>query len=211
MRITEIYSSIQGESQYAGLPCTLVRTTGCDLRCGYCDSAFAFHGGTDMSIDEIVVEVARLGAPLVLLTGGEPMLQRELPALARRLVGDGYRVMIETSGAHPLDALPPEVVRIVDVKTPGSGEVHRNRFELLAALRPQDAAKFVLVDEADYRWATEIIQTHALGGRTEVLLSPVHGRLDPKDLVGWMLRDRVPARLNLQLHKYVWHPDARRV
>ena len=211
MRITEIYSSIQGETQYAGLPCTLVRTTGCDLRCGYCDSAFAFHGGTDMSIDEIVVEVARLGAPLVLLTGGEPMLQRELPALARRLVGDGYRVMIETSGAHPLDALPPEVVRIVDVKTPGSGEVHRNRFELLAGLRPQDAAKFVLVDESDYRWAAEIIRTHALAGRTEVLLSPVHGRLDPKELVGWMLRDRVPARLNLQLHKYVWHPDARRV
>jgi 7-carboxy-7-deazaguanine synthase len=188
-----------------------VRTTGCDLRCGYCDSAFAFHGGTDMSIDEVAAEVARLGAPLVLLTGGEPMLQRDLPALARRLLDAGHRVMIETSGAHPLDALPPEVVRIVDVKTPGSGEVHRNRFELLAALRPQDAAKFVLVDEADYRWATEIIQTHALGGRTEVLLSPVHGRLDPKDLVGWMLRDRVPARLNLQLHKYVWHPDARRV
>src|SRR5215467_15944985 len=138
MRITEIYTSIQGETQYAGLPCTLVRTTGCDLRCGYCDSAFAFHGGTDMSIDESVVEVARLGAPRVLLTGGEPMLQRELPALARRLVGDGYRVMIETSGAHPLDALPLEVVRIVDVKTPGSGEVHRNRLELLAGLRPQD-------------------------------------------------------------------------
>jgi len=102
-------------------------------------------------------------------------------------------------------------VRIVDVKTPGSGEVHRNRFELLAGLRPQDAAKFVLVDESDYRWAAEIIRTHALAGRTEVLLSPVHGRLDPKELVGWMLRDRVPARLNLQLHKYVWHPDARRV
>jgi 7-carboxy-7-deazaguanine synthase len=211
MRITEIYMSIQGESQYAGLPCTLVRTTGCDLRCGYCDSAFAFHGGTDMSIEQIAAEVGRLGAPLVLLTGGEPMLQRELPALARRLVDDGHRVMIETSGAHPLDALPPEVARIVDVKTPGSGEVHRNRWELLATLRPQDAAKFVLVDESDYLWAAETIRTHALGGRTEVLLSPVHGRLDPKELVGWMLRDRVPARLNLQLHKYVWHPDARRV
>jgi 7-carboxy-7-deazaguanine synthase len=211
MRITEIYSSIQGESQYAGLPCTLVRTTGCDLRCGYCDSAFAFHGGTDMSIADVAAEVARLGAPLVLLTGGEPMLQRDLPALARRLLDDGYRVMIETSGAHPLDALPPEVVRIVDMKTPGSGEAHRNRWELLATLRPQDAAKFVLTDEADYRWAVEIIREHALAKRTEVLLSPVHGRLDPKDLVGWMLRDRVPARLNLQLHKYVWHPDARRV
>jgi 7-carboxy-7-deazaguanine synthase len=211
MRITEIYSSIQGESQYAGLPCTLVRTTGCDLRCGYCDSAFAFQGGTDMSIDQIAAEVTRLAAPLVLLTGGEPMLQHDLPALARRLLDDGFRVMIETSGAHPLDALPPEVVRIVDVKTPGSGEAHRNRWELLATLRPQDAAKFVLVDESDYRWAAEVIRAHELGARTEVLLSPVHGRLDPQALVRWMLRDGVRARLNLQLHKYVWHPDTRGV
>jgi 7-carboxy-7-deazaguanine synthase len=209
--VTEIYRSIQGETQYAGLPCTLVRTTGCDLRCSYCDSAFAFHGGTDMSLDQIEAEVAALGAPLVLLTGGEPMLQRQMPALARRLVSAGYRVMIETSGAHRLDELPAEVVRIVDVKTPGSGESHRMRWELLAALRPQDAAKFVLADEADYRWAVEVVRTHGLGGRTEVLLSPVHGRLDPQALVGWMLRDRLPARLNLQLHKYIWNADARGV
>ncbi len=211
MRITEIYISIQGETQYAGLPCTLVRTTGCDLRCGYCDSAFAFHGGTDMSLDQITAEVARLGAPLVLLTGGEPMLQRELPELARRLLGDGYRVMIETSGAHPLDALPEAVVRVIDVKTPGSGESHRNLPELLKTLRPGDAVKFVLCDEADYRWAAELIREQQLGGRTEVLLSPVHGRLDPQNLVSWMLRDRLPARLNLQLHKYIWEPETRRV
>lgn len=211
MKITEIYSSIQGETQYAGLLCTLVRTTGCDLRCGYCDSAFAFHGGHDMTPDQIVAEVDRLGAPLVLLTGGEPMLQRELPALAARLLATGYKVMIETSGAHPLDALPPEVVRVVDVKTPASGESERMRWELLGALRPCDAAKFVLADEPDYQWARTVIQKHDLGRRTEVLLSPVHGRLDPQTLVGWMLRDRVPARLNLQLHKYVWDADARRV
>jgi 7-carboxy-7-deazaguanine synthase len=211
MRITEIYTSIQGETQYAGLPCTLVRTTGCDLRCGYCDSAFAFHGGKEMSLDQIVAEVARLGAPLVLLTGGEPMLQRELPELAGRLLGAGYRVMIETSGAHPLDALPDGVVRVIDIKTPGSGESHRNRAELLRDLRPGDAVKFVLVDEADYRWAVEVIRAHELPGRAEVLLSPVHGRLDPKILVGWMLRDRVPARLNLQLHKYIWEPETRGV
>jgi 7-carboxy-7-deazaguanine synthase len=211
MRITEIYSSIQGETQYAGLPCTLVRTTGCDLRCGYCDSAFAFVGGKDMTVDEVTEEVTRLGAHLVLLTGGEPMLQRDLPDLAARLLQLGHTVMIETSGAHPLDARPPAVVRVIDVKTPGSGEVHRNRWELLAALRPQDAVKFVLADEADSRWACEIIRTHALGGRTEVLLSPVHGQLAPEDLVGWMLRDRLPARLNVQLHKYIWEPDARRV
>jgi 7-carboxy-7-deazaguanine synthase len=211
MKITEIYGSIQGETQYAGLLCTLVRTTGCDLRCGYCDSAFAFHGGRDMTPDEIVAEVDRLGAPLVLLTGGEPMLQRELPALAARLLATGYKVMIETSGAHPLDALPPEVVRVVDVKTPASGESERMRWELLGALRPCDAAKFVLADEPDYQWARTVIQKHDLGRRTEVLLSPVHGRLSPQTLVGWMLRDRVPARLNLQLHKYVWDADARRV
>ena len=211
MRITEIYISIQGETQYAGLPCTLVRTTGCDLRCGYCDSAFAFHGGREMTLDEIEREVARLGAPLVLLTGGEPMLQRELPELASRLLRARYRVMIETSGAHPLDTLPTEVVRVIDVKTPGSGEAHRNRPELLRELRPGDAVKFVLTDEADYRWAVELIRAHELAGQAEVLLSPVHGRLDPKILVEWMLRDRVPARLNLQLHKYIWEPETRGV
>jgi 7-carboxy-7-deazaguanine synthase len=211
MKITEIYSSIQGETQYAGLPCTLVRTTGCDLRCGYCDSPFAFQGGREMTLDDITREVERLGAPLVLLTGGEPMLQRELPALAARLVAGGYRVMIETSGAHLLSSLPDEVVRIVDVKTPASGESHRMRWELLAELRPRDAAKFVVADEEDYLWACDVIRRHDLGGRTEVLLSPVHGRLDPKNLVTWMLRDRLPARLNLQLHKYVWDPEARGV
>ncbi len=211
MRITEIYTSVQGETQYAGLPCTLVRTTGCDLRCTYCDSAFAFHGGRDMTLDEIIAEVAKLGAALVLLTGGEPMLQKELPDLARRLLEGGYRVMIETSGAHPLDALPAEVVRIVDVKTPGSGESHRMHWQTLEGLRPSDAVKFVLTSEADYQWATEVIRSRGLAGRTEVLLSPVHGQLAPDALVSWMLRDRLPARLNLQLHKYIWSPDARGV
>ncbi len=211
MRITEIYVSVQGETQYAGLPCTLVRTTGCDLRCTYCDSAFAFHGGSDMTLDQIVAEVDKLGAPLVLLTGGEPMLQKELPALAARLLGAGYRVMIETSGSQPLDSLPADVVRVVDVKTPGSGESHRMRWETLDGLRAQDAVKFVLSDEADYLWASEVIRTRGLAERTEVLLSPVHGRLKPEALVSWMLRDRLPARLNLQLHKYIWSPDARGV
>jgi 7-carboxy-7-deazaguanine synthase len=211
MKITEIYSSIQGETQYAGLPCTLVRTTGCDLRCGYCDTAYAFHGGRDMSVDEIVAEVVRLGPQLVLLTGGEPMLQRDLPGLAERLLAEGRRVMIETSGAHRLDRLPEQVIRIVDVKTPASGESHRVCWDLLPQLRPVDAAKFVVADEADYRWAAEVVARYELGGRTEVLFSPVHGRLNPRDLVAWMLRDRLPARLNLQLHKYVWAPETRGV
>jgi 7-carboxy-7-deazaguanine synthase len=211
MRITEIYASIQGETQYAGLPCTLVRTTGCDLRCTYCDSAFAFHGGTEMALPEIVTAVRELGAPLVLLTGGEPMLQREIGRLAELLLQEGHRVMIETSGAHPVDSLPEAVVRIIDVKTPASGESARMRWDVLDGLRVQDAVKFVVRDEADYRWAADLIRSRGLAGRTEVLLSPVHGVLDPQQLVGWILRDRLPARLNLQLHKYVWSPEARGV
>jgi 7-carboxy-7-deazaguanine synthase len=211
MKITEIYSSIQGETQYAGLPCTLVRTTGCDLRCGYCDTAYAFQGGREMTVAEIAAEVTRLGPRLVLLTGGEPMLQRELPALADRLLGDGRRVMIETSGAHRLDSLPAAVIRIVDVKTPASGEAHRMQWDLLGQLRPTDAAKFVVADEADYRWGADVVRKYELGGKTEVLFSPVHGRLDPRDLIAWMLRDGLPARLNLQLHKYVWGAEARGV
>jgi 7-carboxy-7-deazaguanine synthase len=211
MRITEIYKSVQGETQYTGLPCTLVRTTGCDLRCGYCDTAYAFYGGKDMTLDEIAAEVRHLGAPLVLLTGGEPMLQREIVALSERLLADGYRVMIETSGAHPVDVLPPEVIRIVDVKTPASGESHRIRWDVLDGLRQRDAIKFVVTDERDYQWAAEIIRSRDLANRAEVLLSPVHGRLDPRQLVEWMLRDRLPARLNLQIHKYIWGTEAQGV
>jgi 7-carboxy-7-deazaguanine synthase len=211
MRITEIYASVQGETQYAGLACTLVRTTGCDLRCTYCDSEFSFYGGRELQLDEILAEVRRLGAPLVLLTGGEPMLQREIVALAELLLSAGYRVMVETSGAHAVDALPAEVIRIVDVKTPASGESHRMRWEVLEGLRRQDAVKFVLADHADYQWAAEIIRSRRLAEHTEVLLSPVHGKLDPKDVVQWMLRDHLPARLNLQIHKLIWSPDTRGV
>jgi 7-carboxy-7-deazaguanine synthase len=164
-----------------------------------------------MSVSEILAEVQRLGAPLVLLTGGEPMLQRDIGELAAQLLGSGFRVMIETSGAHALDRLPPEVIRIVDVKTPASGELDKMRFEVLDDLRPCDAAKFVLCDENDYLWAARFIESRRLAERTEVLLSPAHGLLAPQALVEWMLRDRLRARLNLQLHKYVWSPDARRV
>jgi 7-carboxy-7-deazaguanine synthase len=211
MRISEIYASIHGESQYAGLPCTLVRTTGCDLRCIYCDTTYAFSGGKDMSIEEILVEVERLGTSFVLLTGGEPMLQKEIVALAQRLVGAGKRVAIETSGAHALDALPTEVIRIVDAKPPSSGESGRMRWELLPSLRRSDAVKFVLSDEADYRWSQEVVARFNLVGRTEVLFSPVHGRLDPRDLVAWILRDHLPVRVNLQLHKYIWGSETRGV
>lgn len=211
MRITEIYASIHGETQYAGMPCTLVRTTGCDLRCRYCDSSYAFSGGKELSLDEILVEVERLGLPFVLLTGGEPMLQPETVVLAERLLASGRRVAIETSGTHALGGLPASVIRIVDVKTPSSGESARMRWDLLAELRPCDAAKFVIADAADYHWSTEVVVRFGLAEHTEVLFSPVHARLAARDLVGWVVRDRLPVRVNLQLHKYVWGPETRGV
>jgi 7-carboxy-7-deazaguanine synthase len=211
MRISEIYASIQGESQYAGMPCTLVRTTGCDLRCGYCDTTYAFVGGREMSIEEIMAEVNRLALPFVLLTGGEPMLQAEIAALAERLLSDGFKVAIETSGAHLLDGLPSAVFRIVDVKTPSSGESQRMQWRVLEGLRACDAAKFVLSDEGDYLWSADHVRRLGLTARTEVLFSPVHGALDPKDLVAWIIRDRLPVRVNIQLHKYVWGANTRGV
>jgi 7-carboxy-7-deazaguanine synthase len=211
VRVTEIYRSIQGETAWAGLPCTLVRTTGCDLRCSWCDTAYSFYGGHERPIDEIVDECRRLGAPLVLLTGGEPLLQKELPTLARALLQAGFKVMVETSGAHSIAELPDEVIKIVDVKTPGSGESHRMRWENLARVTKGDAVKFVLAGEPDYQFARKVIADHGLEARTEVLLSPVHGELPPATLVEWMLRDGLKARLNVQVHKYVWSKDARGV
>ena len=211
MRISEIYASVHGESQYAGLPCTLVRTTGCDLRCSYCDTTYAFHGGRDMTLDEIVAEVERLGQPFVLLTGGEPMLQPDIAALAKRLVDDGRRVAIETSGAHTVDQLPDEVCRILDAKTPSSGESQRMNWKAFEGLRPCDAVKFVIADEVDYKWSVEKIAALGLAGSTEVLFSPVHGKLDVTTLIAWVVRDRLAVRLNLQLHKYIWGADAKGV
>jgi 7-carboxy-7-deazaguanine synthase len=208
MRISEIYASIHGESQYVGLPCTLVRTTGCDLRCAYCDTSHAFTGGRDMSLDEILLEVQRLGLPFVLLTGGEPMLQPEISALAQRLLDGGFKVAIETSGAHRVDRLPLAVLRILDVKTPSSGESHRMQWQAFEALRPCDAVKFVISTEDDYRWSVEQMTRLGLVGRTEVLFSPAHGRLHARELVAWVVRDRLPVRVNLQAHKYIWGPEA---
>ncbi len=211
MRITEIYTSVSGETAHAGRPCTLVRTTGCDLRCGYCDTAYAFTGGSERSVDEVVEEVARLSPRLVLLTGGEPLLQRELPELAERLLALGYDVMVETGGSQDLGRLPRSVIRILDLKTPGSGEAHKMRWENLELLERKDAVKFVICDEADYRWSAEVVRERRLVARTEVLFSPVHGRVDPRELVAWILRDRLEVRLNLQIHKYVWGAEVQGV
>lgn len=210
MRVTEIFFSIQGEGSRAGLPCVFVRFTGCDLRCGYCDTAYAFHGGREMSREEILAEVARHPSRLVLLTGGEPLLQRELPALAEDLLARGCEVTIETHGQLPLDALPREVVRIVDVKTPASGEVTTD-FGYLATLAPQDEVKFVVCSEDDYRWSREVIRRERIEGRVHVLLSPAWGQVDPKELARWMLADGLDARLSLQIHKVIWGPETRGV
>jgi 7-carboxy-7-deazaguanine synthase len=210
VRVTEIFFSIQGEGTRAGLPCVFVRFTGCDLRCGYCDTAYAFHGGRDVPREEIVAEVLRHPARFVCLTGGEPMLQRELPELARDLLDRGYEVAIETHGQRPLGALPREAIRIADVKTPGSGEVTTD-FAYLDALLPHDEVKFVVCSEADFRWSVDVIRSHRLEERLAVLVSPSFGAVDPKDLARWMLQAGLKARLNLQIHKYVWGPDVRGV
>jgi 7-carboxy-7-deazaguanine synthase len=213
MRITEIYKSIQGESTYAGLPCVFVRTNRCDLRCSWCDSEFTFTGGVVMSVDEILAEVERLGPGLVEITGGEPMLQKDVGELARRLADAGRTVLVETGGHHDVseEVLDPRVVRILDVKCPGSGESHRNRWENLERVRPVDEVKFVLADRADYEWAREVIRRYDLERRTTVLLSVAHGLLEARDVVAWVLEDGLRVRFQLQMHKFIWEPAARGV
>lgn len=209
MRITEIFYSIQGESTFAGRPCVFVRTTGCNLRCVWCDTAYAFYGGRDLSVEEIVGEVERLGGGcrLAELTGGEPLLQQEIGALARALLDRGYTVLCETGGSLDIDRLPREVIKIVDVKCPGSGESDRNLWSNLEKLGPGDEIKFVIRDRADYEWALGVVRERALTGRP-VLFSPVWGALDLKDLAEWILADGAPVRLQTQLHKHIWGPEA---
>jgi 7-carboxy-7-deazaguanine synthase len=211
MKLYEIYTSIQGETQYAGLPCTLVRFAACDLRCTYCDTAYAFTGGQDVSRESIVQDCVARGVKLVLLTGGEPLLQPELPQLAADLLEKGFEVMVETGGHRDVTKMPPGTVLIVDLKTPGSGESHKMRWENLPHLGPRDSVKFVVTSEGDYVWAREKIAEHTLDARCQVLLSPSFGQVAAKDLTEWMLRDGLNARLNLQLHKYVWPPEQRGV
>lgn len=209
--MTEIFFSIQGESSYAGLPCAFVRLTGCNLRCVWCDTAYAFEGGTEMSVDAVVARVTEFGGGLKLVevTGGEPLLQDDCVPLMEQLLAKGYRVLLETSGSRNLDRVPREVVKIVDVKCPGSGMAEQNHPGVLLQLAPHDEVKFVIADERDYRFALE--RARAIASRNAVLFSPVHGGLSPTVLAGWMLRDQAPARLQLQLHKLLWGADARGV
>lgn len=209
--MTEIFFSIQGESTHVGRPCVFVRFTACDLRCGYCDTAYAFQGGRTMSQEEVLVEVRRHPAKFVCLTGGEPLLQQDLPELARKLLAEGYTVSVETHGQRPMNGVPPGVHRIVDLKTPGSGEVHAD-FSLFACLGRDDELKVVVTSEADFHWAVARIREHGLDRRVgTVLFSPVHGRVAPRDLAAWLLASGLDARLQVQLHKIVWGSEARGV
>ena len=208
LRITEIFASVQGESSRVGLPTVFVRLTGCPLRCTWCDTAYAFTGGSTRTLDDILAEVARHGLRHVCVTGGEPLAQKGCLALLGALCDAGYDVSLETSGALDIAEVDARVARIVDLKAPGSGEVDKNRYDNIPLLRASDEVKIVLADAADYDWARAQIATHGLDRRCSVLLSPVAGALDPAELAEWVVRDRLPVRFQLQLHKILWN-DAR--
>ena len=212
LTINEIFHSIQGESTHTGRPCVFVRLTACDLRCSWCDTPYAFTEGSKMTIDAVVSRVEQYGCDLVEITGGEPLLQRDVYPLMRQLLGSGRTVMVETGGHHSIKDVPAEVIRIVDVKCPGSGESERNHWENLTLLTTRDEVKFVLKDRTDYEFARDIVSRHDLASRTAaVLFSPVHDVLAAKELAAWILEDRLPVRLQLQAHKFIWSPDTRGV
>jgi 7-carboxy-7-deazaguanine synthase len=211
MKINEIYHSIQGESSYAGLPCTFVRLTHCNLRCSYCDSEFAFYEGRDMTIPQVMDAVEALQCPLVEITGGEPLLQAEVYPLMEELLARGYRVLLETSGAVDISRVDPRVIKVMDLKCPGSGESQKNHFPNLNHLQPHDEIKFVLGSRADYDWSLNVIREHRLAERFVVLISTVFGAIEPRQVVAWILEDQLPVRFQLQLHKHIWPAETRGV
>ena len=204
LRISEIFFSLQGETSRVGLPTVFVRLTGCPLRCGYCDTEYAFYGGEGMSLAAIMGEVSRHAPRYVTVTGGEPLAQKECLTLLKQLCDAGYSVSLETSGALDVSNVDARVSRILDIKTPGSGEVKKNRWQNLAHLNSHDEIKFVLCDEADYQWAVEVMRERRLDLICPILFSPVYGKLAPATLAAWVLRDRLPVRLQMQLHKLLW-------
>ena len=211
VRITEIFHSIQGEASFAGRPCVFVRLTGCQMRCVWCDTAYAFHGGEWRTLDAVVEAVRAFGCPLVEVTGGEPLLQPGVHPLMTRLCDEGFEVLLETGGGLDIKSVDRRVRRIVDVKCPGSGESANNRWENLDDLRAGDELKFVIADRADYEWARETIAARALIRRCPIHLAPVWGGLEPAELAAWILADRLAVRLSLQIHKLLWGPEARGV
>lgn len=211
MRVTEIFHSVQGESTFAGLPCVFVRLTGCPLRCTWCDTDYAFFGGSERSLDDILATVRAYGCPLVEVTGGEPLSQTETITLLHRLCQEGLTVLLETSGAIDTVGVDASVHIILDVKCPGSGMTERMHWPNVERLRSQDEAKFVIQDRTDYEWAKGILARFRLTERCPVLFSPVFGQLNPRDLADWILADRLSVRLQLQLHKQIWAPEMRGV
>jgi 7-carboxy-7-deazaguanine synthase len=210
--VNEIFHSVQGESSYAGQPCVFVRLTACDLRCTWCDTPYAFHEGSKRAVTDVLAEVDRFGCPLVEVTGGEPLLQDEVYPLMSALLDRGKTVLLETGGHRSTARVPDRVVTILDVKCPASGEADKMDWSNLDRLRPQDEVKFVIQDRADYDYAKDVVARHDLAARTAAIhFSPVHGVLDAKTLSEWVLADRLPVRLQLQLHKYIWSPTTRGV
>lgn len=212
LRITEIFHSIQGESTWAGVPCTFVRLTGCPLRCVWCDTAYAFHGGERMTLTAIVDRVREMGEPVVEVTGGEPLAHPNALPLVEMLLDDGFSVLVETSGAFDVAPLDPRAHKIMDLKCPGSGEAHRNLWANLDHLTPRDEVKFVVKDRTDYEWTRRVVRERGLdrrvgdGSLRALLVSPVWGEVDLESLASWVLEDRLPVRLQLQLHKLIWGP-----
>ena len=212
LTVNEIFHSIQGESTHAGRPCVFVRLTACDLRCSWCDTPYAFHEGQKMSVEDVVGRVREYGCDLVEITGGEPLLQKDVYPLMQRLLDEGRTVMLETGGHLSVDAVPELVIRVVDVKCPGSGESAKNHWPNLEHLRPTDEIKFVIKDRADYEYARDVVVTHRLIGRcAAVHFSPVHDVQDARPLSEWVLEDRLKVRVQLQLHKFIWDPATRGV
>jgi 7-carboxy-7-deazaguanine synthase len=212
LTVNEIFHSIQGESTFAGQPCVFVRLTACDLRCSWCDTPYAFYEGRKMSVDDVVADVEARGCDLVEVTGGEPLLQADVYPLMQQLIDRGKTVLIETGGHRSIANVPQGVIRIMDVKCPGSGESAKNDWSNLPLLTEQDEVKFVIADRVDYDYARDVVARERLTERCgAVLFSPVHGTMDPKQLAEWVLSDRLPVRVQLQLHKYIWTPDTRGV
>jgi len=212
LTVNEIFHSIQGESTHAGRPCVFVRLTACDLRCSWCDTPYAFHEGSRMTVEDVVSRVRDYGCDVVEITGGEPLLQKDVYPLMQRLLDEGRTVMLETGGHLSVEDVPDGVVRVIDVKCPGSGEAGKVHWPNLDRLRPSDEIKFVITDRADYEFARDVVAKHSLLSKAAaVLFSPVHGVMSARTLAEWILADRLPVRLQLQAHKYIWDPQTRGV
>ncbi|MFA6450343.1 MAG: radical SAM protein [bacterium] len=209
LKVNEIFSSILGEGTYAGVPCAFVRLTGCNLRCAYCDTQFAYENGIEMSVDQVVRSVAKYNLAPVLVTGGEPLLQDGVYELLNKLLDADHIVLLETNGAVSVDKVPGDVITIMDLKCPSSGECHRNIFSNLDYLSDPDNVKFVIRDRTDYEWAVNVIDEYGLETLLFILMSPVYGAIDPKQLSEWMLEDKLLARISLQIHKIIWGPEER--